>query len=557
MATDDATTIGAATRPAWVERLLLPAAWPHPVERVTLVETHISWVFLTGPFAYKVKKPLKLEFLDFSTPDRRRYYCEEEVRLNRRFAPGLYLGTVPIGGTAAAPRVGGEPDDSSRHRGEPALREWAVKLVQFDEACRLDALFDAGRLAADDCVRLGEEIARVESTLAVADPSKGYGTPERLAAVFAMNLGEIVRHRPDVAARARAVGEWLGARLERDRGAFLERVAGGRIRECHGDLHLANIVLLDGRPVAFDSIEFNPELRWIDVASDIAFLTMDLESRGRADLAAHVTSAWMETADDHGAATVLPVHRVARAVVRAAVAAIRGAQADCAPVERTRARAECDRYLALAERLMAPPAPVMLVVTGVSGCGKSTLAGRIVGRLGAVRLRSDVERKRLAGMAPADRPDGPAAVAALYSAESTGRVYGRLAELARTLLAAGTSVVVDATGNTRAERRLLAAAATDRGVPLAWLDVDLPESTLVERVDRRRREGHDPSDATVDVLRRQLAAREPIGANETAPDRSPCTIRVPVGVEELADPDALVDGVAAALRGSNPPGAGP
>ncbi len=541
---------GRAARPEWVERLLAPEAWPHPVERVKLVETHISWVFLTGPFAYKVKKPVKLEFLDFSTPDIRRHFCEEEVRLNRRFAPGLYLETVPIGGTVSAPRVGEGADESPVSGEAPALREWAVKLVQFDETCRLDALFDAGRLTVDDCVRLGEEIARVEATLAVADPSNGYGSPERLRAVFAMNLDEIARTRPDAADRARRVGAWLFERLDRDRAAFVGRIAGDKIRECHGDLHLANLVLLDGRPVAFDSIEFNPTLRWIDVASDVAFLSMDLESRGRADLAAHVTSAWMETADDHAAAAVLPVHRVARAVVRAAVAAIRGAQADCPPAEKTRARAECDRYLALAERLSAPQTPVMLVVTGVSGCGKSTLAGRAVGRLAAVRLRSDVERKRLAGMAPADRPDGAGGTAALYSAEATRRVYERLAALARDLLAAGASVVVDATGNTREQRRLLAAAALDTAAPLAWVDIDLPEELLLERVERRRAEGRDPSDATVDVVRRQLASREPIGPDETAPDGQPRVIRVAVGAAELADPDALLDRVAADLRGS-------
>ena len=556
MSADETAISGVAARPAWVERLLLPEAWPHPVERVKLVETHISWVFLTGPFAYKVKKPVKLEFLDFSTPDLRRHFCDEEVRLNRRFAPGLYLETVPIGGTAAAPRVGREVDESAQ-LGGVALREWAVKLVQFDEACRLDALFDAGRLGAAECVRLGEEIARVESSLAVADRSSGYGSPERLRAVFAMNLDEIARHRPDVAARTRTIGGWLSTRLERDRAAFLERVERGKIRECHGDLHLANIVLLAGRPVAFDSIEFNPELRWIDVASDVAFLTMDLESRGRVDLAAQVTSAWMEAADDFAAATVLPVHRVARAVVRAAVAAIRGAQADCSPADRHRAATECDRYLALAERLSAPPTPVMVVVTGVSGCGKSTLAGRIVGRLNAVRLRSDVERKRLAGMASTDRPDGPAAVAALYSAESTRRVYERLAGLARQLLAAGTSVVVDATCNARDERRLLAAAARGAGVPLAWLDIELPESLLLERVDRRRQEGADPSDATGDVVRRQLATREPIGDDETSPGGMPRVIRVSVGTAELADPEPWLDRMAADLRGSIPSGARP
>lgn len=524
---------------ALVAGLLSPAAYPHPVSAVRLVETHISWVFLTGPFAYKVKKPVRLEFLDFSSLERRRHFCNEEVRLNRRFAPDLYLGVVPIGGTAARPRV----DDPS---GE--AQEWAVRLVQFDEADRLDARFEAGRLSAADCLLLGAEIARVEATLAVADPAGGHGTPERLRAVFAMNLGEIARLRPDLAERTRALEAWFDGALCRGRAAFLSRIAAGRIRECHGDLHLANLVLIDGRPVAFDAIEFNADLRWIDVASDLAFLAMDLESRSRADLAAHVTSAWMEESGDHAAAAVLPAYRVARAVVRAAVATIRGAQAGVGPRSAAVAAADTERYLALAERITVPPAPVMLVATGVAGSGKSSLARVAVGVAGAVRLSSDVERKRLAAMRPTDRPADAAATRALYGEPMTRRVYARLAGLAGDLLAAGTSVVVDATANLRWQRDLLAAAAARASAPLAWLDIDLPEATLRERVERRARQGGDPSDATVEILRAQLAAREPLGASEVAPGGPRPVLGARLGATELAEPERSLGGMVARLR---------
>jgi aminoglycoside phosphotransferase family enzyme/predicted kinase len=509
------------------------------VAAVRLVETHISWVFLTGAFAYKVKKPLRLEFLDFSSLECRRHFCAEEVRLNRRFAPELYLGVVPIGGTPGQPRVG----DSST-----APQEWAVQLVQFDEADRLDARCEAGRLSADDCRLLGTEIARVEATLAVADAGAGHGTPERLRAVFAMNVAEIARLRPDLAGRTRPLEAWFGGRLERDRGAFLSRIAAGRIRECHGDLHLANLVLLDGRPVAFDAIEFNADLRWIDVASDVAFLTMDLEGRGRPELAAHVTSAWMEESGDHAAAAVLPPYRVARAVVRAAVAAIRGAQEGVAPEVAAAAAAETDRHLALAERLTAPPAPVMLVVTGVAGSGKSWLARLAVGLGGAVRLSSDVERKRLAAMRPTDRPSDAAATRALYGEPMTRAVYARLAGLAHDLLVAGSSVVIDATCNARWQRDLLAAAAARARAPLAWLDIALPEATLRERVARRASQGGDPSDATVDVLRAQLAAREPLEDSEGAPHGARPVLCERLGAVELAEPERMLEGVIARLR---------
>jgi len=528
-----------ATRPAWIEKLLEPAAYPHPVGPIKLVETHISWVFLTGPFAYKVKKPCKLEFLDFSTLERRQYFCAEEIRLNRRFAPGLYLEAVPITGSPEAPHVDGA--------GEPI--EWAVKLVQFDEAGRLDARFEAGRIDAAACRDLGEAIASVQSGQAVAAADSGHGSPERLRAVFRMNLDEIRRHRPDAARLADTIEQWLEARLTRDLAHFEARIAAGRIRECHGDLHLANLVLLDGQPVAFDSIEFNPDLRWIDVASDIAFLTMDLESRGRPDLAAQVTSAWMEAADDRAAAAVLPVHRVARAVVRGAVAAIRSAQADCPPDALAVARRECDRYLDLAERLAKQSPPLLLVTTGVSGSGKTTLAAECVGVFGAVRLRSDVERKRLFSMVATDRPGDVDATRALYAAKTTRRVYERLAALARSLLEAGSSVVVDATCNTRSQRELLTAVASDTGTRIVWLEIDLPAELLYARVAARAAEGRDPSDATPEILRAQLAAREPIQPAELAPFAGgPPSLHLRIGADELAAPARFLAALAARLR---------
>ena len=525
-----------ASRSALIEKLLEPAAYPHPVGPIKLVETHISWVFLTGPFAYKVKKPCKLEFLDFSTLDRRRHFCAEELRLNRRFAPELYLAAVPITGSPQAPHVDGA--------GEPI--EWAVKLAQFDEADRLDARFEAGRIDAAACRELGVAIATVQAAQAVAAPASGHGSPDRLRAVFRMNLDEIRRHRPDAAPRADAIQRWLEARLARDYAHFEARVGSGRIRECHGDLHLANLVLLDGRPVAFDSIEFNPDLRWIDVASDIAFLTMDLESRGRPDLAAQVTSAWMEAADDHSAAAVLPVHRVARAVVRGAVAAIRSAQGDCPPEVAAAARRESDRYLDLAERLGAPAPPLLLVTTGVSGAGKSTLAAECVGVFGAVRLRSDVERKRLFSLAATDRP-GPA-TADLYGAAMTRRVYERLASLSHGLLEAGTSVVVDATCNARLQRDLLAAAARDSGTRLVWLDFELPADLLCARVAARARLGRDPSDATPETVLAQLASREKIEVDElVAAPGGVAPLHVRVGADDLAAPARFLAALARRL----------
>ncbi len=484
-----------------IARLLDPAAYPHPTADIRLIETHISWVFLTGEFVYKVKKPCNLGFLDYSTLENRQRCCAEEVRLSGRFAPELYLGVVPITGPPNAAIVGGP--------GTPI--EWAVKVRQFDEDSQLDRLFDDQKLTAADCEQLGADIALLQRQLETVDRQAGSGSPDTFAATVALNISQLRAACPDVGPHADAVQAWIVTEVARLRDVIEARVAAGKVRHCHGDLHLANIVRHRGRMVAFDAIEFNESLRCIDVANDMAFLAMDLYARGRSDFAARLVNAWIESADDHSAAAVLPLFMVYRAVVRAAVAAIRHQQAithgDAAAA--AAARTESNRYLAVAVDLTVARRPTMFVTTGVSGTGKTTLAARIVDATGAVRLRSDVERKRLASMSAIERPDDEYA-RVLYGEAMTETVYRRLATLATTILQAGTNVVVDATCNTREQRDLLATVAHDLDVPLRWLELDVPAEFVLARVAARQAAGTDASDASVDVVRSQLAKRQPI-----------------------------------------------
>lgn len=484
--------------PRLIEGLLDPSAYPHPTACIRLVETHISWVILTGPFVYKLKKPVALGFVDYSTLSLRRRSCEGEVRVSGRFAPALYLDVVPVTGTAERPRIGGDG---------PAI-EWAVKLVQFDEADRLDARFEAGRLTAADCRRLGEAIAALEERLPVARPGDRWGTAEAVLAAAAVNMALLRTHLAEASGRVGRLERWLSDRLAALAPLLRTRQAAGRIRECHGDLHLANIVLHEGRMTPFDAIEFSDTLRWIDVANDVAFLSMDLESRGRPDLAAHVVSGWVEAADDHGALALLPAYEAYRAVVRASIAAIRAGQG-C-----TASRDEALRYLDLAERLALRERPALIVTSGVSGSGKSTVAADLVGALAGVRIRSDVERKRLVGMKPHERPDGAAATAAIYSDASTRRVYERLASLAGIALDAGTTAIVDAACTKRWQRNLLADVALARAAPLIWVVLDVPLDDALGRVEARRAGGGDPSDASAGVVRVQVATLEPIRDDE-------------------------------------------
>ena len=535
-------------QPILLGRLLTPAAYPHPVDEVRLIETHISWVFLTGDYAYKVKKPVDLGFLDFTSLERRRHFCQEEVRLNRRFAPDLYLDAVPIVGPPEAARIRGVADVDEDV--EPI--EWAVRLRQFDEAGRLDRLLESGGLSAEGCAELAAEVARVQDRLEIADATTPWGTPAAVADAIDTTLARLGEHRPEIRQRVAVLQEEVHRRLGACSGAIESRRRAGRVRQCHGDLHLANLVRYEGRFLAFDSIEFSDALRWIDVASDVAFLAMDLASRGRADLAATFTSSWIEVANDHQAACVLPVYMIYRAVVRAAVAAIRSAQAEAGPhadpESAATATAEADRYLAFAERLLVDRHPLLVATSGVSGSGKTTIAGAIAAAIGAVRLRSDVERKRLVGLAPTDRPRDAVEQAALYSPEATRRTYVRLAELARLTLGAGTSVVIDAACNRRAERRLLAEAARTAGVRLIWLSLEVPEAVAVSRVASRRAAGGDASDASVEVVRAQYAAREPILPEEFVPPPGAESLESMIAIRgaDLEDPGfvrRLADGL--------------
>jgi len=509
--------------PRLIERLLEPAAYPHPTEGIRLVETHISWVILTGPYAYKLKKPVTLGFVDYSSLELRRRSCAGEVLVSGRFAPALYLGVVPVTGSAEDPRMDGPG----------AAIEWAVKLAQFDEADRLDARFEAGRLTAADCRVLGESIAALEERLPVAPAGVRWGTAESVLEAVAANLEALRSQLPETAARVDRFAQWLQRRLTDLAPLLVARQAAGRVRECHGDLHLANIVLHEGRMTPFDAIEFSDNLRWIDVANDVAFLSMDLGARGRADLAAQVVSSWIEASGDHEALAVFSVYEAYRAVVRASIAAIRGRQGAGS------SRAEAVRYLDLAERLAVRPPPAMVVTCGLSGSGKSTVAAELVGALPAVRLRSDVERKRLAGLRPTERPGAGAATASLYDQATTRRVYERLAALAAAALDAGRLVVVDAACTRRWQREMLAAVAAARGAGPVWLVFDLPAEDLVARVVARGARGDDASDASAEVVRRQMAHFEPIGADEAAAAR---------GIVRVSSADGGIDPAATAAR---------
>jgi aminoglycoside phosphotransferase family enzyme/predicted kinase len=451
---------------------------------VELVQTHISWVLLAGAFAYKVKKPVRLPFLDFSTLDARRHFCNEELRINRRLAPTLYLDVVEIRGSVDAPSLGGDGP----------IVDVALRMRRFPSGALLAERLAAGTLEATHVERLAQRLAGFHRDAAV-DPTHAFaGAPLVLAQVRAA-LDALGAWR---AAECEALRRWIDERAAALSPLWERRRREGFVRECHGDLHLANVVMLDGEPTPFDAIEFDPALRFIDVQSDVAFLAMDLVAHDRADLAWRFVNAWLDESGDHAGLPVLRFYMVYRALVRAEVERLRGGMGT--------------RYLAAAQRIAGSADPRLLVTHGLPGAGKSFFAQRLADRVGAVRVRSDVERKRLFGLAPLQRSSG----GDVYAHEATMRTYDRLQEAARSALDAGWPVIVDAAFLRRAERASFAALARELKVPFAVLDCRAPLPLLRARVAARRSRGDDPSEADVAVLERLLASAEPLGPDERA-----------------------------------------
>jgi aminoglycoside phosphotransferase family enzyme/predicted kinase len=487
-----------------INRLQDPALYDHPVQRFEVMETHISWIVLTGPYAYKLKKPMNFGFLDFSTLEKRRFFCEEELRLNRRLAPDWYLEVVPITGTA----------DHPQWRGSSPAIEYAVKMRQFPHAARLDLVLSRGELTPERLDLLVDAVADFHARAAVAGPGTPFGTPERVAERVRENIGTIQERvmDPADAPRIRELARDSEAGYAVLAKTFASRKRDGFIRECHGDLHLGNVAWVDDGPLIFDCIEFNEDLRWIDVMSEIAFLVMDLADRGAALLARRALNAYLEATGDYAGLRVFAYYHAYRALVRAKVACLAWAQA---PDEAARARLIKDYrgYLELASRSSPVEPPFLAITCGVAGSGKSTVAQGVVEELGALRIRSDVERKRLFGLAPRART-GAGLDEGLYAPDAGVRTYTRLAELARSVLDAGFPVVVDATFLTVVQRRTLRAVAEQRRVPFVILDVRASEAELHARVAKRMQEGRDASDASPAVLARQLASREPLDDQE-------------------------------------------
>jgi len=488
-----------------VRALQNPLLFGHPVKRFRLIETHISWVILTGKFAYKIKKPVNLGFVDFSTLEKRHFYCLEELRLNRRFAPDLYLDVVAIKGSPTDPVLG--------ETGE--IIEYAVKMREFSQHDLLSFYACEHRLEVAHIESLATLVADSHHLAPPADVDSLFGSVESIKKWTRENFKNIETNvdknlLPEYFGYLK---KWCLSSRNLPRNSMRERQERGFIRECHGDLHLGNIALIKGRVTAFDCIEFDPGLRWVDTVSEIAFIAMDLCAHDYVDYAWQFISRYLQISGDYAGIQVLRYYLVYRAMVRAKIEALRIAQENPAIGRHSESYCNVTRYTELARSWTTNHRATIIIMHGLSGSGKSTMARHLVGTIGAIQIRSDVERKRLFSLKPEEN-SASALEQNIYTQEATNRTYDQLQYLASVITRAGFGVIVDASFLKPRHRDQFRRLASKYQTPFIIISCNASEAILRERIRQRIKRHNDPSEANLDVLQHQLKTLKTITPGE-------------------------------------------
>ena len=495
--------------PPIVRALRNPTVYEHVVEDIEIIETHISYILLAGEYVYKIKKPVDLGFVDFSTLEKRKTYCQEEIRLNKRAAPNLYLEVIAITGTYNSPKL-----EVTNGPAQEAI-EYAVKMRRFPQNQQLDRLLRRQNIPVDQIEKLATDIARFHKTAPTANTTSRFIDSETIlqrAMDNFLQLAVCKYELPAITKQLTDLENWT-KRSFTQISPLLEQRKNGQIRECHGDMHLANLALIDNIIVPFDCLEFNERLRWIDVISDIAFLMMDLEYHGKHLLANYFLNRYLQETGDYHGLGVLLYYKVYRALVRAKVACIRLGQQ---PKQEKRKDIldELEKHIHLANKYVhSTPANAIVIMHGLSGSGKSYLARQLAGKSGAICLRSDLERKRLFGLSPTNKPKNQN-THDLYNISGSKKTYAQLLELSTQILAAGYNVIIDAAFLYGWQRDLFYRHELNAGVSIQIIDINTSYEVLESRILRRQSIGADPSDADIDVLRHQIKFSEPLSRSE-------------------------------------------
>ncbi len=466
--------------------------YPHPVEQIEVIETHISWLILTGEYAYKIKKPVDFGFLDFTTLAKRQHFCDEELRLNQRLAPDIYQQVIAIGGTPEEPVFGAEED----------IIEYAVQMQQFNPEQRLDLLLQNHRFEPSWIDTLAEQIADFHGRIPIVAKDSPWGEPDTIWQVVSDNFLHITDSISDLDdwSKVQQLSQYTAQQFRKLTPLIEQRKAEGHVRECHGDLHLANITLYHDELRLFDCIEFNLQFRWIDTISDIAFLLMDLEANGEFRWANRCLNRYLEISGNYQALPLLNFYKAYRSMVRAKVSVL----GDMHDIPTLR------RYLRLTDYYARDHKPALFLMNGISGSGKSHLSQQLVDQTDTIRVRSDVERKRLYRELSLKGEK----LGDLYGPQMNALTFNHLLDTSAELLRNGYSVVVDATAIRQRTRQSYMDLAEKLGVPMRIISCECEMKLIEARLKRRTSEGNDVSDADISVMQDQFKHQQKLTEEE-------------------------------------------
>ena len=482
-----------------LEQIKQAEFYPHPVNLpIGVIQTHISYIFLTGDYAYKLKKSVDFGFLDFSTLAKRRHFLEEELRLNKAVAPDIYLEVLPIT----------KEQGNYRLNGAGEVVEYVLKMRQFPQENLFINMFDRGILTAEHLRELGKVVANFHQNCETNYYIRTFGTIEQIQKSINDNYKHTIKYIGIVQTQEQYENtkEFSDRFLKENEKIFLDRIEQNKIRECHGDLHLKNICWWHNKIYLFDRIEFNEPFRYVDVIYDVAFTVMDLDGKGKKDLGNIFLNSYLEETGDWEGTQVLPLYLSRQAYVRAKVTSFLLDDPAISPEEKEQAAISASGYYKLAWEYAQKRQGKLILMSGLSGSGKTTVGQKLAEELNGIQIRSDAVRKHLAGIALHERGDET-----LYSLEMTKKTYDRLLELGKVLVKQGFTVILDAKYDRTCWREQAISFARTENVPLEIVYCTAPIEVLRDRLSQR---DQDISDATPELLDRQQAAFEPFSPEE-------------------------------------------
>lgn len=496
-----------ASLPVLIEQMLAPGFFPHPVvEPIRLIQTHISYIFLTGEYAYKLKKPVNFGFLNFTTLEQRQHFCREELRLNQRGAPELYLEVLPICQQA----------DRFQLAGDGIAVEYTIKMRQFPDDALLSNIFEQGELTPELVQTLAGVVAQYHVGAETSDYIRSFGEVAQIRQAFDENYAQTEQYvgGPQTQAQFEQTRDYSDRFFSQNQALFASRVQNNCIRACHGDLHLGNVCYWQNQLMLFDCIEFNEPFRFVDVMYDVAFMVMDLQAKQRPDLANLFLNTYIEQTGDWEGLQVLPLYISRQAYVRAKVTSFLLNDPAVSEAAKQTASQTAAMYYRLSWQSTQAQAGKIFLMSGLSGAGKTTVARQLAPQIGAIHIRSDAVRKHLAGIPLNQRGDQSGQFGSgIYTPEMTQKTYDRLQELALLLAKQGWSVILDAKYDRQALRQPVMTEAESHHLTVKILRCTAPLEVLRDRLNARQ---GDIADATAELITDQIKAAEPFTAAEQA-----------------------------------------